>query len=121
MDMASLPSVDSLTNDNDDHLEIFSLIWLDTNVHHEGNQDTQQRLRPIINHLKKFQDGEECKQYIKQRPIHDRLVLIVSSELGRQVVPSIHKFRQMSAIYVTSTDKKSDEQWAHEFVKVRLH
>src|SRR5690349_296639 len=111
MIMTSVPSVDSLTNGNDDHLEIFSLIWLDTNVHHEGNQDMQQKLRPIINHLKKFEDGEECKQYIKQRTKHDRLVLIVSSELGRQVIPAIHKLRQVSAIYVRSTDKTSDEQW----------
>ena len=120
MAMASLPSIDSLINDNDDNVEIFSLVWLDTNVHAEKNQHTQQRLRSIINHLKTFQDGEECKQYIEHRQKHDRLVLIVSSQLGRQVVPAIHKLRQVSAIYVTSTDKKSDEQWAQEFVKVRL-
>ena len=120
MAMTSLPSIDSLTNDNDDSVKIFSLIWLDTNVHAEKNQDAQEKLRHIINHLKTFQDGEECKQYIERRQKHDRLMLIVSSELSRQVVPSIHKLRQVSAIYVSSTDKKSDEQWAHEFVKVGL-
>ena len=118
--MASLLSIDPLTNDNDDNVEIFSLIWLDTNVHTEENQDMQQRLRPIINHLKKFQDGEECKQYIQQRQKDDRIVLIVGGQLGQGVVPSIHKLRQVSAIYVSSKDKENDEQWGHEFTKVGL-
>ncbi|CAF1551392.1 unnamed protein product, partial [Rotaria sp. Silwood1] len=59
MAMASLPSSDSLANAYDENLEIFSVIWLDKNVHSEENQDKQQRLRSIINHLKTFQDGEE--------------------------------------------------------------
>ncbi|CAF5086869.1 unnamed protein product, partial [Rotaria sp. Silwood1] len=59
MAMASLPSIDSLANAYDENLEIFSLIWLDENVHSEENQDKQQKLRSIINHLKTFQDGEE--------------------------------------------------------------
>jgi hypothetical protein len=120
MTTASLASDNSLTGGNDDHLEIFSLIWLDANVHVGGNQDIQQRMRLIINHVKIFQDGDKCKQYIEQRPKHDRLVLIANRELARQVVPSIHQLRQVSAIYISSTDKQSDEEWAHEFVKVVL-
>jgi hypothetical protein len=120
MAMASLASGNSLTDGNDDHLEMFSLIWLDANVHVGRNQDMEQRMRLIINHVKKFQDGDECKQYIEQRSKHDRLVLIVNRELARQVVPSIHQLRQVSAIYVSSTDKQSDEEWAHEFAKVGL-
>ena len=121
MSTASLTSVDSLTNNNDEYLEIFSIIWLDKDVDVKEYQDTKQRLRSIINHLKIFDDVEKCKQYVEQRPKHDRLVLIVSNELSRQIIPSIHKLRQVSAIYITSTDKTNDEQWAQEFIKVRAH
>ncbi|CAF3403663.1 unnamed protein product, partial [Rotaria sp. Silwood2] len=117
MTTTALPTIDPLTNANDANLEIFSLIWLDQNVHAEENQGTQQKLRLIINHLKTFQYEEECEQYIKQRQKHDRLVVIVSRQLARQVVPSIHKLRQVSAIYITSTDEESDEQWAQEYSK----
>ena len=104
----------------DDHLEIFSLIWLDTNVDAQKNQNTQEKLRTIINHIKKFNDADECKNYIEQTSKDDRLVLIVSGQLGRQIVPSIHQLRQVSAIYINSEDKESDEKWACNFAKVRL-
>ncbi|CAF4934309.1 unnamed protein product, partial [Rotaria sp. Silwood1] len=65
--MASRPSIDPLTNSNDDHLEIFSLIWLDKDAYSEKNNDIKQKLRSTINHLKTFEDVTECEQYIKQR------------------------------------------------------
>ncbi|CAF2202747.1 unnamed protein product [Rotaria magnacalcarata] len=117
--MTNLASVDSIAYDNDDHLEIFSIIWLDTNVHQNKNQHTKQKLRSIINHVKIFQDREECKQYIEQRSKDDRIVLIVNSHLGQQLVSSIHKLPQVLAIYVSSTNKKNDEPWTHQFFKVR--
>ena len=114
------PHYKSFDNGNDNHLEIFSLIWLDANVDVEKNQATQEKLRAIINHIKKFHDVEECKNYIEQTSKDDRLVLIVSGQLGRQIVPSIHQLRQVSAIYINSEDKTSDEKWASKFAKVRL-
>jgi response regulator RpfG family c-di-GMP phosphodiesterase len=107
------------TNDNDDHLEIVSLIWLDANANIQETQDTQEKLRSIMYHLKTFHDGEECKKYIEQTSKYDRLVLIISGQMGRQVVPFIHQLRQVLAIYVNSKDKESNEKWACEFAKVR--
>ncbi len=72
------------TNDKlhgyDDHnaLEIFSLIWFDSSGYMEESEDTDQKLRTVINQFKKFQDQQECRRYIEQRPQTDRLVLIVS-------------------------------------------
>ena len=120
MKVASSTSDNSLINNNDEYLEIFSIIWLDKYVDVKDYQDTKQKLRSIINHLKTFDDVEKCKQYVEQRSKHDRLVLIVSGELSRQIIPSIHKLRQVSAIYISSTDKTSDKRWAHEFGKVRV-
>jgi hypothetical protein len=114
------PLDDSLVSGNDNHLEIFSLIWLDANAHAQEYQDAQEKLRSIINHLKIFHDEEECIKYIEQTPKHDRLVLIISGQLSRHMVPSIHQLRQISAIYVDSKDKASDEMWACEFTKVAL-
>lgn len=120
MTINSQPSTYPFNNDNDDNLEIISLIWLDTNVHTEENQGIITKLRTIINHIKLFDDGEECKRYLKRRNKCDRIVLIANSQLARQIVAAIHELRQISRIYVRSTDKKSDEQWAHVFTKVRL-
>ncbi|CAF1196393.1 unnamed protein product [Rotaria sordida] len=45
--------------------------------------------------------------------------MIVSGRLGREIVPSIHKLRQVISIYVYCMDKRSNEQWAGNFEKVK--
>ncbi|CAF0877888.1 unnamed protein product [Adineta steineri] len=119
MATALLLNDDFYTNTDDKYLEIFSLIWLDANVDVKDNRDTEVKLRSIINHIKKFQDIEQCEQYIDQTSQKDRLILIVSGPLGQEIVPSIHQLRQVISIYVYCMDKNSNEQWVHKFSKVK--
>ena len=103
----------------DDNLETFSLFWLDAQVNTtEENRRTQQKLRQIINHLKTFDDQNQCQQHITTLSPQDRLVLIISGRCGRQLVPQIHHLRQLSSIYVYCMDKKANKQWAKDFPKV---
>lgn len=69
---------ESRTHDDHYNLEIFSLIWLNSDVNINESQNKDEKLRTIINQLKKFQDKQECQQYIEQRSQTDRLVFIVS-------------------------------------------
>jgi hypothetical protein len=115
-----LSKTESLINGNDNHLDIFSLVWLNTDGIIKDNRDTEQKLRTIINHLKKFDDAKECQQYIEQRSKQDRLVVVISGQLGQEIVPSIHKLRQVLSIYIYCNDKKSNEQWTNKFRKVTL-
>ncbi|CAF3765586.1 unnamed protein product [Rotaria sp. Silwood1] len=119
MATSTLSNDDFHRNSADQHLEIFGLIWLDADVNIKEIRNTEQQFRSIINHLKKFQDVKQCQQYIEERSQKDRLVLIVSGRLGREIVPSIHKLRQVISIYVYCMDKKSNEQWSCEFAKVK--
>jgi hypothetical protein len=120
MATAILPDDDLHMNIDDKHLEIFCLVWLDANVNVKETRDTEQKLRSIINHLKKFQDVKQCQQYIEQRSQKDRLILIVSGRLGREIVPSIYKLRQVISIYVYCMDKNSNKEWSSKFPKVTL-
>lgn len=104
----------------DKHLELFRLIWLNAKMNLKEARGAEQALRSIVNHIEKFQDIERFQEYIQQTSHKDRLVLIVSGQLGKEVVPSIHKLRQIIAIYVFCFDKKTHEQWASKFPKVRL-
>ncbi|CAF3158929.1 unnamed protein product [Rotaria sp. Silwood2] len=45
--------------------------------------------------------------------------MVVSGQLGREIVPSIHNLRQVISIYVYCFDKKRNEQWACKHAKVR--
>jgi hypothetical protein len=104
---------------NDENLETFSLLWLDSQVNTLAeNRQTQLELRQIINHLKIFDDKQQCYQYIRSLSSQDRLILIISDKYGRQLIPQIHQLRQVSSIYVYGRDKKVDEQWTKDFTKV---
>ncbi|CAF2107320.1 unnamed protein product, partial [Rotaria magnacalcarata] len=89
MTSSALPINDFPTIIDDMHLEIFCLIWLDLNTSAKEKRDTEQKLRSIINHLKKFQDVKQCQQYIEERSHKERIIMIVSGRLGREIVPSI--------------------------------
>ena len=100
------------------NLESFACLWLDQNIDStQDNRDTQQQLRQVINHLRTFDNSDQCEQYIRQIT-KEKVVLIVSGGLGRQVVPRLHDLPQCSAFYVFCQDKKANEQWANKYHKV---
>ena len=107
------------TNVKGENLESFSLVWLDAQVQTSSeNQQAQKQLRSIINHLKTFDDENDCEQYISTISPQDRVVLIVSGRLGRAIVPRVHHLRQIILIYVYCMDKQANEQWSKPFIKV---
>jgi hypothetical protein len=113
---SSTKSVKPSTTSN---LESFACLWLDQNVNStQDNRDTQRELRQVINHLRTFDNSNECEQYIRQIT-QEKVVLIVSGSLGRQVVPRLHDLPQFSACYVFCQDQKANEQWANKYHKVR--
>jgi hypothetical protein len=111
---------DLLKNIDDQQLEIFCIIWLDDNTQTSDNRDTEQHLRSIINRLKRFKDVEQCENYINQRSLEDRLILIVSGRLGRKIVPTIHTVRQVISIYVYCMDEAGNKEWSKKYTKVTI-
>lgn len=105
---------------HDENLEIFGLIWLDAQVNSDQhNLDAQKQLRAIINHLKTFDNANQCQNYIIAIPRYYHLVLILSGQLGKEIVPRIHHLDQVSTIYVYCRDRAGNEEWAKKFHKVR--
>jgi hypothetical protein len=121
MATASVPTHVSHTESDEMHLEIFCLVWLDASSSGKDGRDTEQQLRSIINHLKKFQDVASCKKYINARSSKERVVMIVSGRLGREIVPSIHHLRQVISIYVYCMDKEGNKKWAQDYRKVNVN
>ena len=104
---------------SNDNLETVGVIWLDTNHNNdEKTRNMEYQLRRTINHFRKFADRYRCEENIKQIRKDDQLILIVSSELGQQIVPSIHKLQQISSIYVHCAEKCNNNEWTKEFTKV---
>ena len=103
---------------DDKQCDIFSLIWLDANLDDPAARNAEQKLRSIINYLKKFQDVKPCQKYIEQSSKNDRIVLIVSGRLGQEIVGSVYQLRSVVAIYVYCMNKKAHEKWALKHPKV---
>ncbi|CAF0885977.1 unnamed protein product [Rotaria sordida] len=100
------------------NLESFECLWVDQNVDStQDNRDTQQELHKIINHFRTFDNSDECEEYIR-KITQEKVVLIISGALGRQVVPRLHDLPQLSACYVFCQDKKDNEQWASKYPKI---
>lgn len=101
-------------------VETFGLIWLDNDVNAKDTRDTEQKLRSIVNRLKKFEDVKQCQKYIEERPSQDRLIMIANGPLGQEIVPYIHQCRQLISIYVYCKNKISNMAWIEKFPKVTL-
>lgn len=103
------------------HAEIFSLVWLDDFAETviKDPRQTEQKLRSIIKDLRKFQDVEQCRKYIRDKSTDDRLVLVVNGSLGQKMIPSIHALRQVMSIYVYCKCKENNKLWTSAFNKVR--
>jgi hypothetical protein len=119
MATAAASSTTSQTNNGENHQETICLTWLDSNLNNGDNRGVEQRLRSIFNYFNKFNDIQQCQTYIEQQSKTDRLVLIVSGQLGRQIVPRIHQLQQVLSIYVYCANKEANQIWVRDHVKVR--
>ncbi|CAF1338162.1 unnamed protein product [Adineta steineri] len=118
MEMNDLSDENHFFKREDNHLETFTLIWLETNINDRKHEDVEEMLHSTINHIKKFDDLDKCKKYIEEASKDDKLVLLISGQLGRQLIPFIHQLQHISAIYIISEDKENDKTWARDFPKV---
>ncbi|UJR26397.1 hypothetical protein I4U23_007729 [Adineta vaga] len=97
-----------------------SLIWLDSLVNiSQENINVQKLLRSCIDHLKTFDNIDNCVEYIQSISNNERLIIIVSGRLGRSLTSRIHELRQVSSIYIYCSDKSINEQWSKPYKKIK--
>ena len=113
--MGTAVSVDENKNE---HLQMFYLIWLDSNS--SDDRHTEEKLRSIVNKLETFEDVSKCVEYIEQTSDKNQLILIVSGRLGREIVPLIENIDQVISVYVYCFDRKANEEWTSKYSKVKF-
>ncbi|CAF1335546.1 unnamed protein product, partial [Adineta steineri] len=119
MEMNDLSDENYCFKREDNHLETFTLIWLETNINcDQKHEDIEEKLRTTINHIKKFDDLDKCKKYIEEASKDNKLVVLISGQSGQQLVPLIHQLQHISAIYIISEDK-NNKTWARDFPKLK--
>ena len=98
----------------------YLLVWLDANVNAstEDSQHTVQQLRTVVNDINLFMDPEECVAFLDGIQL-EKVFLIASGSLGRDLVPRIHPMTQVDAIYIFCGDKSRHEEWVKKWPKVK--
>lgn len=98
----------------------YPVIWLDSSVNtSKENLEGQRLICSSIDHLKTFDKIDLCEEHLRSLASEERIILIVSGRLGRELIPRIHDLRQVSLIYVYCLDRAANEPWAKQYKKVR--
>jgi predicted hydrocarbon binding protein len=97
----------------------FALVWLDAHVETDDNRETNRRLGKDLGRLRSFTNVKECQTFLEQHKAVEEFVLIVSGQLGSELVPLIHDLSNISSIYVYCAWKENSEKWSKKFEKVR--
>ncbi|CAF1131454.1 unnamed protein product [Didymodactylos carnosus] len=100
--------------------EPYTVIWLDVQVNAtKENLGSQIKLRSMAEcNLLVAVHPNKCEEYLHQQS-NEKLILIISGQLGREFVPRVHDLPQLSAIYVYYFHKEMNEKWAEEYKKIK--
>ncbi|CAF1309732.1 unnamed protein product, partial [Rotaria sp. Silwood1] len=101
-------------------LQNFLLVWLDANLQESDNdfKNSLQHLRKIVASITTFTDAQQCVNFLREIK-KEKIFMIVSGSLGRQIVPEIEALPQLEAIYVFCGNQSVHEQWAKKISKVK--
>ncbi|CAF1614471.1 unnamed protein product [Rotaria sp. Silwood1] len=101
-------------------LQNFLLVWLDANLQEADNdfKNSLQHLRKIVASITTFTDAQQCVNFLSEIK-KEKVFMIVSGSLGRQIVPEIEALPQLEAIYVFCGNQSVHEQWTKKISKVK--
>jgi hypothetical protein len=103
-----------------EHLETFTLVWLDRYIDEdENNQELKRRLREHTTSLITFNDFRSCEQWLKNRSTDEKILLIVTGDLGTKLIPTIHQLPSIIAIYVFCWKPEIHTMWTPDYPKIR--
>ena len=101
-------------------MQNYLLVWLDANVttSNEDTQHTLQQLRSVVNDVNLFMEPNQCVTFLDGIQL-EKVFLIISGSLGRDLVPRIHDMAQIDAIYIFCADKSRHVEWVKKWPKVK--
>ncbi|CAM4986308.1 unnamed protein product [Rotaria socialis] len=101
---------------NDENFEELSIIWLDSDIFKTDDcLGMMSALRFIINDLHTFDDITECKNYISSIRTDEKILFIVSGQLGEKIIPDIYESPKIVSIYIFCRNKTKHETWSKEY------
>ena len=99
----------------------FILIWLDPRI--DDMNDNEYRtsiteLRRVVNTIETFADVDQCIDFITEIK-EEKILMIISDELGQNTVPLVHDITHINSIYVFSNNGTQNKQWTQQWPKIK--
>ena len=101
-------------------LQNYRLVWLDANAtpSSEGYQRKLEQLRSVVNEVNVFLEPDECLDFLTDIQL-EKVFLIVSGSLARDLLHCIHPVAQIDAIYIICGDQNLHKEWMKKWPKVK--
>ncbi|CAF2141108.1 unnamed protein product, partial [Rotaria magnacalcarata] len=95
------------------------LLWLTPNINQsQDNLKLQEKLHELFpDNFRPYEKEEECEMFIDKKK-NDEILLIVTGQIGRHLVPKLHDLLQLRAVFVYCMDKGGNQKWSKNFPKV---
>ena len=102
----------------------FVVVWCDATIGSSSNSDddtnTLLQLAGIVNKKRQlvhtFNEIEGCKNFIAHA---NNIFLIVSGQMGLELVPVVHNLDQIHSIYIFCINKPKYDVWSKQYKKIR--
>ena len=96
-------------------MENYLLVYLDKSSEDRG---LEKRFRALVNYVKLFDDPDDCLALINSIS-NEKVIFIVTDELGDPVVSRIQDLQQVFKIYILCDNDEQAENWATSQPKIR--
>jgi len=107
-------SAHTLTRRNFDN---FTIVWFGDVPNTENLVDSQ--LQRLINSSKVFNNAKKCVNYIRHAN-NDSIALVVSNSLTEKILPHVHRFPQLTSVYIISSNVLStSEKYSVTYSKIK--
>ncbi|UJR12001.1 hypothetical protein I4U23_016179 [Adineta vaga] len=104
---------------NDDNVESYILIWLDTSVNCESHKEIRFKLQSLINYLQLFENIVQCESHLQTTVSNDRIILVTHDDFAEELIHKIHFLPQLFSIYIYSTNKQFQHEWIQQYYKIK--
>ncbi|UJR09932.1 hypothetical protein I4U23_014154 [Adineta vaga] len=88
------------------------VIWLDTNINPHSSEyySLLIQMQQFVHLILPFNDPDQCLDYLSDIQ-NEKVFLIISGHLGKQIIPLLHQFDQINSIYIYCQNRDTHEKW----------
>ena len=98
----------------------YGIFWLDLNAKDDVHLKSQ--LNQLVdNQLTVFDNPIDCSERIRSLADGERVILVISGQFGRELVPTVDDLSQVVAIFVYCSNRDSHLQWVKRYKKASFY